>query len=202
MKVSNTRLHGACVFFSRGQWTTSAFCALLAAGLHLSAVLLPLSFFFAHIFLLRYHISKIKSLLIYLSVGYVVAFGFIHNLIAFIDSRYFDYLAENRLSIQNSSGMFYYYAVGLGLMVWWLSWELRNLPDEINISIFLIIISVVVLYVLHKYVSMASRLSDVFLVMIIPLMSFITRTNRKIYVVPIVYGFAFAIFVGRLMFNW
>lgn len=193
----------ACVFFSRRKWFFGGFLTLIAAGFHISVIFLPLSFLISYIFIKHYKIYGLKILLMFCGVAFLLIYFAIENVINIVDVRYFDYFSEDRLSIQNSSGLFYFYAIGLTLMAYWVSHQLnKNAPYEVQVSNFLMYISVAILYVLHQYVSMASRLSDVFLVMVIPLVNQIIREKRKISSILIVYLFAFIIFIGRLRFNW
>lgn len=193
----------ACIFISRRRWFLGGFWSLIAAGFHVSVIVLPLFFACAYVFLVKNKRLSVKILPIFFGVIYFLYLNVVEKLINIIDSRYFDYFGEDRLSTQNSSGLFYVYTIGLmGVVLCLSNYIKRDAPKEILVSNFLMYVSVAMLCAFYQYVSMASRLSDVLLIMIIPLMNYVIEYNKKLYLTFSIYFVAFAIFSGRLIVNW
>lgn len=94
------------------------------------------------------------------------------NALTLYDDRYFDYFYPSFLEGQNKSGLFYYYIFVMTVLVVYISLVAFEINSKLlRVQIFVTAISVCILIFLSNYVAIASRLSDVLGILLVPVLS-------------------------------
>ena len=174
----------SCIYVIERKWLY-AFLALLAGvGFHITSLILPVVF--AACFL-----NKIVRNLswLFLLVG-VIIFQFkvsvkyllIDPVLYFFGGRYIDYGAI-LIESQNSSGFIFVYAAGIGALLSYLAiwgrYNSKKLPKLYSVLLACCVYSCGLIFFFYEAVAFASRLSDILLILIVPLLA-ITIGNFKI----------------------
>jgi EpsG family len=165
----------SCVSVMQRNWTLAVLLGVFSIGFHITAILLPI------VFAICYHFQIIRKFSwIFLVVGVFIyllkipIMGFatmqITNLLG---GRYLEYtggITEN----QNTSGLAFVYAslltCTLIVIHYWGRFKLKTLPSAYPAMLATSVYGCATLFWLYETVAVASRLSDVFLILIIPLL--------------------------------
>jgi len=196
----------ACVFISERRFVAAILLTGLAAGFHVTSVALPFAFFVSS-YVFKSNASKIGlavgAVLLYPVVPFLLEHAM--DIIAIADPRYVDYISASRLANQNSSDLFYPYLLLMGLFVMYISYNaFRSFFEAIRAQTLMLYASVGILVLLNGYVSMASRLSDVLAVLLVPVLSNLLahEGQNRWMLKSAIFFFCAVILVVRLHYHW
>lgn len=179
---------------------------LVASGFHITAVLLPLGFLFSHKFL-----NSSKRIIIFVTFVLLLSpialqiIEFIVSILSNFDPRYLDYISTERMDAQNTSGLFGVYVILNTAFVFFIFFKSCGRVNKIiSAEAASMILAVSILIILRDFVAMSSRLSDVLMLLCIPVMvnlwtQFSSTDLALKIVIP---AYCFSIFLARVAVNW
>ncbi len=168
----------SCAEIIRRRWSYAILLCILGIGFHKTSVLLPV------VFGACYHSKAINKFswfflflgLLIFSLKIPIIDKVIAPVINFFGGRYFFYISS-LMEQQNSSGLFFVYAFLLGaLLIFLYFWGRANskrLPEIYWVLLSTCVYGCGLLFWLYETVAIASRLSDVIVVLIVPLLAIV-----------------------------
>jgi hypothetical protein len=168
----------SCIAIMSRRWAYAILLCIMAIGFHITSVLLPLVFgFCCH----NKTINKFSWLLLFLGVLIFLLKISIMDMVVvpvimLLDGRYLAYISL-LIEEQNSSGLFLVYASLLAsLLIYLYFWGRLNskrLPDVYWVLLSTCVYGCSLLFLFYETVAVASRLSDVLVILIIPLIAIV-----------------------------
>jgi hypothetical protein len=186
----------------RKQWLGALVLCCVAFGFHITAPLLPIAFTAC------YYYKNVRKLSWYLLALGVAVYALnisilqiVNQLTGVMGGRYISY-SESVLDDQNSTGLVFVYAFLLcALLVfinYWGLGKLKNLPTAYPALLATSVYGCALLFWLHETTAISSRLSDVLVICIVPLLAMvIARVSLAFQFLSLLLFFAF--FGLRLM---
>jgi hypothetical protein len=167
----------SCIGVMRKQWFVAFVLCCMAFGFHITSPLLPIAFAAC------YYYKSVRKLSWYFLATGVVLYVFnisilqlINQLTDVVGGRYVSY-SDSLLDDQNSSGLAFVYAFLLcGLLAFinfWGRHKLKNLPATSPALLATSVYGCALLFWLHETTAIASRLSDVLVICIVPLLAMV-----------------------------
>lgn len=167
----------SCICVMRKQWFLALVWCCMAFGFHITSPLLPI------VFAACYYYKNARKLSWYFLATGMVLYAFnisilqlINQLTDVVGGRYVSY-SESLLDDQNSSGLAFVYAFLLGaLLVFIIFWgrdKLKNLPAAYPALLASSVYGCALLFWLHETTAIASRLSDVLVITVVPLLAMV-----------------------------
>ena len=170
----------SCIAILRRQWKRSILLGVLTFGFHISAVLLPLVFFCC------YYSEKFRKLswLFFITGFFVYLLNIpINELLTtqitfLLGGRYIGYTSDI-INEQNTSGLAFVYGLLFSILLLYIHYlgkfKFKKLPKIFHPLLAVNIIGCGILFWLYETVAVASRLSDVLMILIIPLLGVVIR---------------------------
>ncbi|MDP2071934.1 EpsG family protein [Methylotenera sp.] len=168
----------SCVAIMRHRWAYAILLCVLAIGFHVTSVLLPLVFAACYYSKAICKFSWFFLLLGFLffslklsTIGLVVV-----PVINLFGGRY-TYYVNSFIEEQNTSGLFLVYALLLGALLiflyFWGRVNSKRLPEIYWVLLSACVYGCSLLFLLYETVAVASRLSDVLVILIVPLLAIV-----------------------------
>lgn len=174
----------SCHFIIEKKYYLALFLACISVGFHITAPLLTFIFFlcFSNSLFQRIAIifSTIGAALFLLKAS--IIFPLMSSTMLLLGGRYIDYTNKLIAQGQNKSGLVFVYAFFvLGILILLKIWAQKNitkLPPSFNALLATSIYGIGVIFWLYETVAIGSRLSDVLLITIVPVIAiFIANTS-------------------------
>lgn len=198
----------SCVFITRRQWYVAILTMVLAAGFHLTAVLLPIVFFCCFQYLIFVRAAWFFwAVTVALYLSNVSIFGSLGKVLILLGGRYLDYGSADLLQNQNSTGLAFVYALVVAGILFIVGRGANALSrDEAQISNACVAAAIYgnsLIFLMHEIIVIGIRLSDVLLVLALPVMGSVVSRWNYFQRVIVVYGVTL-FSVARLwyLFNW
>lgn len=168
----------SCVFSMRRQWYRALIFSVIAMGFHITSPLLPV------VFTACYLSKKVRAwawyVLIVGSVLYLLNISIIQiltsQLTAILGGRYLIY-SDALLDDQNTSGLANVYATLLSILLaflhLWSKNHIKALPQAYQALMSTSVFGAAVLFWLYETTAVASRLSDVLAITVVPLLAIV-----------------------------
>jgi EpsG family len=168
----------SCIYAMRGQWLRASLLICIAMGFHITSPLLPLVFTTCY----YYRGARVGAWYV-LFIGffcYVLNISLIRiltgQLTAILGGRYLIY-SDSLLDEQNTTGLANVYAVLLSLLLVFLHlWAKRHsyvLPKAYQALLSTSVFGAAILFWLYETTAVASRLSDVLAITVVPLLAIV-----------------------------
>lgn len=167
----------ACIEIVENRIFLSFLLSLISVGFHVTSILLPLVFYF------NYHSKFIRKFSwFFFMLGilfYCTKISLINYLVTpyleFFDDKYLNYTDSSRLMNQNSSGLAFYYAFSLAILIIFLNYIKKfylftnNILMEVNIAVCTYGIGII--FWMYETVSVGMRLSDILVIFLVPILA-------------------------------
>lgn len=168
----------SCVAIMQRKWFYALLLCLIALGFHVTSVLLPI------VFTACYYSKIIRRLSnLFLLVGFLIFLlkisiigRFVYPLAEFFGGRYLSY-TTTLVTKQNTSGLAFVYASLISILLivlhFWGKCNSRVLPKAYSALLATCAYGCGLMFWLYETVAVASRLSDVLVILIVPLLAIV-----------------------------
>lgn len=193
----------SCVFMLRRRWILAVIMCFIAAGFHITSPLLPL------IYLGCTLSPKVRNFSLILLLFSIYMYTYNISVISqiaspvtnFFGGRYTDYTNLLLEQGQNTTGLAFVYAFSLaGLIIFlkfWGYYNLNKIPNTFAPLLATSTYGTALFFFLHETIAIASRLSDILVITIVPLIGIFVGTLKPIYKL-IFFVFLLLAFIVRL----
>lgn len=175
----------SCVAIKEHKWGWAVLLCIASFGFHITSLLLPLVFFASY----SYHrIQKLSWIFLWSGVLVFIAKISIIDIIVtpvvgLLGGRYLDYISNNRLETQNSSGLAFIYAFLLCSILVFLHYWAKMNPSRktplFNTCLAVCVYGNGLLFWLFTVVAVAARLCDILTILIIPLLGTAIGSSQR-----------------------
>lgn len=176
----------ACVAIVRRRFAYAAFFGMISVGFHITAILLPIAFYICYSFQAARKFSwifLIIGVLVYLLKIPIMDFA-TAQVASLLGGRYLEYTG-GKTDDQNTSGLAFVYASALSctliLIYYWGRFKLNTLPKTYPVMLSISVYGCAIMFWLYETVAVASRLSDVYIILIIPVLGVTISRQQTIF---------------------
>lgn len=179
---------------------------VVASQIHLTALVFLIVFplyFFRRFNTLVYLAFILSPLLI---VSDISIFNILKELIVIVNPRYLYYLGENKLHVQNSTGLFFYFIAFFAMLLLFVFYYLKELiqKDRFISTIFSVTLCGVIFMCIFKdFVAVGARFGELLLVPIVILLSYLYlkfSLNKMFLHQVALIALSFLYFIARLVY--